>query len=360
MTSVKQNSYTLCNVANYLFNYHNQNEQNFHPNDALNANNERDSTDVISRFWNNTSKIDDMIANRNLKIPHYCIANTTEKDVNRVTEKRKINGYESMRRIRTIYEPYQLLILEKQYAINRYIGKIRRIELAEQLNVSERHIKTWFQNRRMREKKKTIEDIEISATEEEYNQIGIDQSHTNQTPLNYPDGEVRMTGPNECTQCALIIETSPLVIPISEHYKANPLQQFHPSTLQQIRQKEFLNQSNYQHPENSANTNFIPYRHNMDFKSQMTQMPQRKPNPIIQQSYCLPNKNPPTYIQQDQARPMQLQNVDYQNTQQFCPTGIFYIHALLDIHFGRENFNINLRNHLVNNLNVYKLNQQNT
>ncbi|CAG9579847.1 unnamed protein product [Danaus chrysippus] len=114
-----------------------------------------------------------------------------DSHVTRTIKKRKRN--------RTAYTTEQLRMLERTFSRSKYIDAERRKELAECLNIGEKCVKVWFQNRRMKEKKESslssdsssescaTESISpppesTSGTESEYNCPAFNHNPTQQIP----------------------------------------------------------------------------------------------------------------------------------------------------------------------------------
>ncbi|XP_056633140.1 homeobox protein Hox-A4a-like [Diorhabda sublineata] len=96
----------------------------------------------------------------NIQIPFEVIPSNREttaivypKDCEKTPSPKITSNARNAKRLRTAYTSQQLVTLEKQFMCNKYLCRSNRIQLAESLSLSERQIKIWFQNRRMKDKK---------------------------------------------------------------------------------------------------------------------------------------------------------------------------------------------------------------
>ncbi|XP_063542681.1 homeobox protein Hox-A7-like [Cydia strobilella] len=107
---------------------------------------------------------------------NHLISNTNKPMFNNVSSKhhrahitliRNTNGSSKAiikrKRKRTAFTTEQILALEKVFCKKPYVNRDERQALVEQLQVTDRAVKVWFQNRRIKSKREELEALEASS-----------------------------------------------------------------------------------------------------------------------------------------------------------------------------------------------------
>ena len=89
--------------------------------------------------------------------PYVALRKPLKGDESPLTSPVDIECRSRKKKKRTAFTSQQLKKLEEKFNQQKYLSKIDRCELAAHLGLSERHVKTWYQNRRTKWKKECCE-----------------------------------------------------------------------------------------------------------------------------------------------------------------------------------------------------------